>query len=344
MTPSPARRLALAVGLTAALVGLAACSTPVGGDAAAVTSRTSTDMGAMKPAAPTSSSESTDRSNPGSATDAASAGTTTTGPAPVAFTIDKTGWYGGFAITVTQVRAAEAAGGLDLEIDLEYRNITAEQAYVPRGVVLVDGSMADSSEDLPADATPAGVAAKGSIVVSVDQGTDPSAGAQAAIDRTSLVWGDAQDNQTTIPLSAGSAVDSVEPMTLSESARANQGQVVIDLVGGTRAPSYESGERGTDVISLRIELSCAADCQASGYYVDRGYFTLVDPAGQKLATDQLRSGFCCEALYPGTVVDDERATLAFLVPSTSRGTYTLTYEDPALTAAGSPAGTIALTG
>ena len=93
---------------------------------------------------------------------------------------------------------------------------------------------------------------------------------------------------------------------------------------------------------MRVKLTCATGCQASGYYVDRTYFTLTDSAGDKLAVDG-RSRFCCEALYPETVSDGESNVLTFVVDAPGTGDYTLTYEDPALTTAGSPPATIAFT-
>ena len=150
------------------------------------------------------------------------------------------------------------------------------------------------------------------------------------------------DNQTIIPLAAAGAVDSVEPKTLTAAGALAQGQIMIEVVSGTLAPSYESGEKGDALLNLRIKLTCAAGCQAQGYNTGVEEFSVTGPDGTSVTADS-RSDYCCDALYPETVSDSERNILTFVVPSPGTGAYQLTYTNPYLTSTGTAPATLDFT-
>lgn len=93
-------------------------------------------------------------------------------------------------------------------------------------------------------------------------------------------------------------------------------------------------------------MTCAAGCQAAGYLALLGEFSLTGADGSSVLADN-RSGYCCDAIYPTTVSDNERNILTFVVPSPSTGsytlTYTLTYSNAYLTSTGVPPATFDFT-
>jgi len=281
-----------------------------------------------------------DPGQPDPATDVVTS--TSTEREPLTVQVDKTGWYAGFAVAVEEVTANEGFRGVDLEVRLSFENQTDDIGYTPTASVEVDGAVHEVFADNEGE-VPAGAIAKGTVSFNVEPANSADTiSFEDAIDSVVLVYGDARDNQTRIPLAADADVESVQPKDLPLAGGTAQGQVQIELAGGTLGPSYESGEKNRYLVDVRIKLTCATGCQASGYYVDRTYLTLTGSAGDKLPADR-RSGFCCEALYPETVSDAESNVLTFVVDAPGTGDYTLTYEDPALTTAGSPPATIAFT-
>ena len=190
---------------------------------------------------------------------------------------------------------------------------------------------------------PGGGKAKGSVVLTVvpDKPKDTLTFDQA-IDKVNLVYGDAADNQTSIPLAKSAEVASIEPKDLPAAGTLSQGQITIDVVSGTLVPSYESGEKGKSLLNLRVKLTCAAGCQAQGYNTGVEEFSVTGPDGTSVIADS-RSEYCCDALYPETVSDSERNIVTFVVPSPGTGAYTLTYKNPSLTTAGTAPGTLAFT-
>ncbi len=270
-------------------------------------------------------------SEPGARTSEADA---STAPAPpVTRTIGKTGWYDGFAITVDDVTAEQGFGdGVDVTVNFTYQNLGTEGGSPPDADVQVDGLSQEGSFDSPG--IPGGGKAKGTGVLTVvpEKASDTLTFDQA-IDKVALVYGDAADNQTTIPLAESGKVDSVEPKVLTAAGTLSQGQMNIEVVSGTLAPSYKSGEKGDALLNLRIKLTCAAGCQAAGYLALLDEFSITGPDGSSVLADS-RSGYCCDAIYPTTVSDNEQNILTFVVPSPGTGAYTLTYSNAYLTSTG----------
>jgi hypothetical protein len=337
--PNPTvRRMLTALGAAVLAGTLSACGATLGGTATGVARSTGSTIDAAK-AAP-ADGRTTVTAVP--LQDPTAASGSRPGPAPLPVTVAKTGWYGGFAITVESATATSEFGHAEVEMNLSYLNIGRAAGYVPRGSVEVDGAVSSTVDDISSDEIPAGATGRGTIVVGgvEAQTPDGSIDLQKAVDSIVLVYGEQGDNRTLIPLAAGQPVDSIEPKDLPVGGRLNQSQVIIEVVDGRLVPSWDSGEAGKRVVDLRIKVSCAADCRPSGYYADRDYFTLTDPAGTKLPADAARSGYCCEAIYPATIVQGNDLTVAFVVDEATAGTWTLTYEDPSVTAEGFPPGSL----
>jgi hypothetical protein len=333
-----ARTITLAAAGLALITTLAACGGGVDGSAQAAANSIQAAIKANQP------SEGS-RVAADSATDAAAPDTavsTSAAPTPVTRQIGKTGWYDGFAITVADATAEQGFGdGVDVTVNLEYQNLGTEDGTPPDADIETDGQTREGFFDTPG--IPGGGKAKGSVVVTIvpDKPTETMT-FDEAIDKVTLVYGDAADNQTTIPLAASADVVSVEPKVLAAAGTLSQGQITIDVVSGSLAPSYESGEKGKARLNLRIKLTCAAGCQAQGYNTGVEEFSVTGPDGASVLADS-RSDYCCDALYPETVSDGERNVLTFVVPSPGSGAYTLTYKNPSLTAAGTAPATLAFT-
>jgi len=267
---------------------------------------------------------------------------TSPAPAPVTREIGKTGWHDGFAMTVVDATAEQGFGdGVDVTINLSYQNLGTEDGTPPDADIEIGGENQEGLFDTPG--IPGGGKAKGSVVFTVvpDKPNETQTFDQA-IDKVSLVYGDAADNQTVIPLAASADVVSVQPKVLAAAGTMSQGQINIDVVSGSLIPSYESGEKGKTLLNFRVKLTCAAGCQAQGYNTGVAEFSVTGPDGTSVLADS-RSEYCCDALYPETVSDNERNIITFVVASPGTGAYTLTYKNSSMTAAGTAPGTLAIT-
>jgi hypothetical protein len=332
-----ARTVTLAAAGMALITTLAACGGGVDGSAQAAANSIQAAIKSNQTADSAAGSADTSGAGTGNANFSISAA-----PAPVTREIGKTGWYDGFAITVVDATAEQGFGdGVDVTVNLQYQNLGTEDGNPPDADIEIDGETQEGLFDTPG--IPGGGKAKGSVVLTVvpDKPKDTLTFDQA-IDKVNLVYGDAADNQTSIPLAKSAEVASIEPKDLPAAGTLSQGQITIDVVSGTLVPSYESGEKGKSLLNLRVKLTCAAGCQAQGYNTGVEEFSVTGPDGNSVIADS-RSEYCCDALYPETVSDSERNIVTFVVPSPGTGAYTLTYKNPSLTTAGTAPGTLAFT-
>jgi hypothetical protein len=282
----------------------------------------------------------------GGSTTSAAGGTSerssTTAAAPVTRKVGKTGWYEGFAVTVDDVEAETGFGdNVDLTVNFTYQNLGNEEGNPPEANIEVDGELVDGFYDTP------GIPGKGKAGGTVTFAVAPERGQAAmtpdqAMDKVTLVYGDAGDNQTKLPLAASGKVESVQPKDLTTTGKMVQGQLNFEVAGGTLSTSYKSGEKGKTLLNLRIKITCAPDCQASGYNTGRDEFSITAPDGTSVVADD-RSLYCCDAIYPGTVSDDDRNILTFVVKSPGTGAYKLTYRHPGLTSGGTAPATLDFT-
>ncbi len=258
---------------------------------------------------------------------------------PLVRTIGKTGWWDGFSITVDKATLTPSSGGGgSLTVDLTYKNLTDQNVSPsPNGFLQVGNEVVAADFDDPT--VPGNGTATGKATATL---TSESTDLATLLDSVVLNYGKASDNQTKIPLSASGKVDSVEPKTLTVTGRLVQDQIDIDVVRGTLAPSYKSGEKDKMTLDLKIKISCGPNCSQYGYNTGQDEFSVTAPDGASVVADS-RSPYCCDALYPGDVSDNEKNVLVFLVPAPGLGKYELKYENKKLTEAGSPPATLAFT-
>ncbi len=265
---------------------------------------------------------------------------------PIERTLDKTGWWGGFAITIDTAQIeGDDFGGITVTLATTYENLGDETAQPPTQVSLVyEGesvSLTSDAPSIPGKGTAEGEMTASIHVPEVEDGEDPVP-LEDILDGSVVTWGESNDNQTLIPLSEDGEVESVQPAEFPVTGQLVQSEIIIDLLAGHVAPSYQSGEKGKAILTIDFKLSCAATCIASGYNVSRDEFSVTTPDGQSVVADQSVSSYCCTALYPGTVVEPPETVVGFKVPMPTAGNYVLTYANVSQ-AQGAPAPTAPLT-
>jgi len=332
------RAAAAAVGLLA-LLAPAACG---GSDASTATEgRGDTGASAGIKAGGDATTTSSSAGGAGGSTTTVGAAATTVAARQWA-SVGKTGWYDGFRITLVDVEAQPSGNGAKVVVNATYENLTQTSENTPRGEILSMGKVVYGSWESPK--VPGGGKASGSIAVNIELGKTSLD--KAAFDKLlanlAIQYGDADSNQTIIPFDPAQSVTSVEPRTLALTGRLQQGALVVEIVSGGLRPSYKSGDKGKAELSMRIKVSCAAECTRYGVSMNRDMLSLATPKGTSAVPD-VRSTYCCDAVYPGTVSDNARNVVTFLVPNPGTGAYTLTLKSDSLAAEGAAPATFAFT-
>ncbi|MEU4343964.1 hypothetical protein AB0H00_22295 [Nocardia sp. NPDC023852] len=222
-------------------------------------------------------------------------------------TVGKTGWYGGLDITVNKATVVPSqAGGGQLLIDITYQNTTSEVRRLSENTYLQIGEEIDASAvfDTPT------VSGNDSAAVKITTTVASTKDLDRLLDTVTVVYGQASDNQTKIPIAAAAQVESIQPQALNITGTLVQNQTTIEITGGKLSPSYKRNQRNKMDIELRLEISGES-------YISNDYFTVRTPSGQIVVADV-------------RVPDDESvvvlATAVFVVPNPTTGPYVLTYD------------------
>lgn len=240
-------------------------------------------------------------------------------------TVDKTGWFGGFAITVDKATATPqsttaTSQGSTTEVDLElsYENLVGVKAPPPEDAYLdVNGSVVDVKFE---DQTVAGFGkASGTAKASV-KAVGSTADPTKLLDAATLVYGDTDSNQTKIPFAEDGTVTSIEPRGIPVGQTLG-GAVKVQLTKAFLWPSYQPGEKDKYELWIEFRADCV-DCPGGilSYTADRGTVTLTTPTGQTLPAD-VRSPWYASRVSSSNNV--EGAWAVFLVDAPAKGDYTL---------------------
>lgn len=259
-------------------------------------------------------------------------------PASVERTVGKTGWYAGFETTLDTVSGTPAEGGINVTLDLTFRNLGGTSASPCLcGYLLSGGQVTELSSFAPPTVAGQGTASAQATAFLPTAGSsspggtaspsDPAAEVNAVLDQTELVYGQTQDNQTRIPFAADGQVATFQPIDTALQGRLGK-VVVVQPVKANVQPSYQSGEKGLYVIAVQFKASCTKGCAASGYNIDRSSFRLTPPTGPALRVADT-SPWCCAAMYPGTVEQGPDTVVNFQVQGEPSGMYRFTFVDPA---------------
>ncbi|MBL1074676.1 hypothetical protein JK358_09730 [Nocardia sp. 2] len=236
-------------------------------------------------------------------------------------TIGKTGWYSGFEITVDKATVVpDEYGGGKIRIDITYRNTTTDSAQMGIGTYLQVGNEVDGGASFDNPMVPGKGAAVGSVTTSVQKLAD----AEHLLDTMTVVYGEASDNQTKIPLQAGAKVESVQPKTLTVGGKLVQNQTTIEVTGGTLAPSYTSDERGKMDLAFHIKIIGGSGIPDGGTNIYYDWFTLKTPDGQVVTAD-IR-GPVNELLNRSETIDNAKNYVVFVISEPVSGNYTLSYD------------------
>lgn len=236
-------------------------------------------------------------------------------------TIGKTGWYEGFDITVDKATVVpDEFGGAKVLIDITYKNTTPDNKTISNNTYLQVDKEVDGGASFDSPTVPGKGSATGKVTTSVKTLHD----AEHLLDTMTVIYGQASDNQTKIPLQASAQVEGVAPKTLNVTGKLVQDQTTIEITGGTIAPSYTSDERGKMDLSLRIKIIGGPGISAGGLNVFYDYFTVKTPDGQSLPAD-IR-GPINELLNTNETIDNAKNYVVFVVPSPATGTYVVSYD------------------
>ncbi|WP_433725984.1 hypothetical protein ACQP0C_31890 [Nocardia sp. CA-129566] len=236
-------------------------------------------------------------------------------------TIGKTGWYEGFDITVDKATVVpDEFGGAKVLIDITYKNTTPDNKTISNNTYLQVDKEIDAGASFDSPTVPGKGSATGKVTTSVKTLHD----AEHLLDTMTVVYGQASDNQTKIPLKASAQVEGVAPKTLNVNVQLVQDQTTIDISGGTLAPSYTKNERGKMDLSLHVKIIGGPGISDGGLNVFYDYFTVKTPNGQTVPAD-IR-GPINELLNRNETIDNAKNYVVFVVPAPATGTYELTYD------------------
>ncbi|WP_040688028.1 hypothetical protein [Nocardia vinacea] len=235
--------------------------------------------------------------------------------------IGKTGWYEGFDITVDKATVVpDEFGGAKVLIDITYKNTTPDNKTISNNTYLQVDKEVDAGASFDSPTVPGKGSATGNVTTSVKTLHD----AEHLLDTITVIYGQASDNQTKIPLKASAQVEGVAPKTLNVTGKLVQDQTTIEITGGTLAPSYTKNERDKMDLSLRVKIIGGPGISAGGLNVFYDYFTVKTPDGQTIPAD-IR-GPINELLNTNETIDNAKNYVVFVVPSPATGTYVVTYD------------------
>ncbi len=252
--------------------------------------------------------------------------------------IGKTGWWDGFTITVN--KATVVPGGPNenskLRIDLTYKNNTGKATAVDSSIVFLQiGGKVDNVANYDIPTVPGKGSAAGTISTTVPQTSD----FEHLLDTVSVVFGQGQDNQTKFPLAASAKAESIQPKALTVSGKLVQAPITVEITGGELAPSYKKGENGKMTVALNFKLTCGTGCAAGGYNVWDDDFKLETSAGTIAADDRSNVN---ELLSSESRTIEVLTPVVFVLPAPGTGTYTLSYNNKALSNGGATPATLVI--
>ncbi|MFX0579481.1 hypothetical protein [Nocardia nepalensis] len=236
-------------------------------------------------------------------------------------TVGKTGWYEGFDITVDKATVVpDEFGGAKVLIDITYKNTTLDNKAIGINTYLQVDKEVDGGASFDSPTVPGKGSATGKVTTSVKTLHD----VEHLLDTITVIYGQASDNQTKIPLKASAQVEGVAPKTLSVTGKLVQDQTTIEITGGTLAPSYTKNERDKMDLSLRIKIIGGPGISAGGLNVFYDYFTVKTPGGQTIPADV--RGPINELLNANETIDNAKNYVVFVIPSPATGTYVVSYD------------------
>lgn len=235
-------------------------------------------------------------------------------------TVGKTGWWDGFEITLAKATIVPSeSGGGKFVADIAYRNTTGDNKTLTADAFLQFGTEVDATASWDYVTVPGKGSANGTVTTSLKVVKDP----QHLLDQMTLVFGQASQNQTKLPVKAAAPVESVQPKALAVTGRLVQDQTTIEITGGNLTPSYAKDERGKMLLSLHVKIIGGPGVPAGGLNIFDEYFSMRTPDGQQQPADT--RSYLNELLEKNQTIDNPKNFAVFLVPSPGTGSYVLSY-------------------
>lgn len=235
--------------------------------------------------------------------------------------IDKTGWHDGFEITVDKVTANPDDASTKLDFDLSYKNLVGvSHTPTDKAYLEVDGAVVKLSFDSPEIA--GGGQASGTATASIKTPSD-APDVDDIVDDLVLVYGQADENQTRIPLAEEDSVESIEPRGIPVGMTFGT-DMEITLDEAFLWPSYQPGEKDKHEVWVKINANCGR-CSTGGFSdVNPGDFELTGPDGQSGRGDK-RGGFISENVSSTSKIEGE--WIVFVIDEPTPGAYTFRWEN-----------------
>ncbi|ELB87721.1 hypothetical protein Rwratislav_38366 [Rhodococcus wratislaviensis IFP 2016] len=231
--------------------------------------------------------------------------------------VDKTGWYGGFKITVDDVTATPEGGATAVDLELSYENLVGVKNTAPdTGYLEVDGGeVVEVTFDNP---DIAGFGKGTGAATASLKSTDDSADLKETLDSLVLVYGEPDSNTTRLPFAADAAVQTIEPRGIPVGQTFGD-KAQIELSKAFLWPSYEPGEKGKYELWTEVSVTCTDQCARFGYGITIANFTLTSPTGKAVKPDS-RSPATMSSMSDISPV--ERQWLVFVIDKPTTGNYT----------------------
>ncbi|MFD6065309.1 hypothetical protein [Rhodococcus sp. JVH1] len=235
--------------------------------------------------------------------------------------IDKIGWHDGFEITVDEVTVNSDDASTTLDFDLNYKNLVGvSHTPTDKAYLEVDGAVVKLSFDSPEIA--GGGEASGTATASIMAPSETLDG-DDVVDSVVLVYGQADENQTRIPLAEHDSVESIEPRGLPVGMTFGT-DMEITLDEAFLWPSYQPGEKDKHEVWVKINANCGR-CSTGGFSdVNPGDFELTGPDGQSARGDK-RGGFISENVSSINKIEGE--WIVFVMDEPVPGAYTFLWEN-----------------
>ncbi|ELB94925.1 hypothetical protein Rwratislav_01372 [Rhodococcus wratislaviensis IFP 2016] len=235
--------------------------------------------------------------------------------------VDKTGWYGGFKITVDDVTATPEGGTTTVDLELSYENLVGVKNTAPdTGYLEVDGG--EVVEVTFGNPDIAGFGKGTGTATASLKRTDESADLEETLDSLVLVYGEPDSNTTRLPFAADAAVESLEPRGIPVGQTFSD-KVQIELSKAFLWPSYQAGEQNKYELWTELSLTCTEECARFGYGVTIANFTLTAPNGKSIKADD-RSPWATSSMSDISPVDHQWLVFVIDEPATGNYTFNLT--------------------
>jgi hypothetical protein len=232
--------------------------------------------------------------------------------------LDKTFWWGGFKVTLTEAELITRPSGTSLHLTLSEENLGTQPARLDQHDISLtaDGrSVQPTLTDLPD--VPGKAKNEGAVSFYAE--------GEFSLDAATLTFGSPDRTQAVVPLGSDQPT-SYQPKKLTASAALSTGQAKATFQPGVLDASYQPNERGKFIVRIPMAFTYTGTARG-GYYLGPDQFTLTTPDGNSAVGAPIAPfDLVAEAVDPGKTLD---TFLAFKLATPANGPMTLAFKDSA---------------